>query len=194
MSNVGRPKNSKYKIEDYIGQTINRWTIIGFSHLNNKGEQYWDVKCSCGNTAKTRVYPLVKGKSCGCKSCRPQSTIMVLEGWNPSMVFSSQYYYSIMSGASIRNLEFLVSPTYINELFIKQKGKCALSDIDLTFSKRFKNHDGNASLDRIDSKLGYIEGNIQWVHKTINSMKLNLDENVFLDFCRKITIKNFNLL
>jgi hypothetical protein len=46
---------------------------------------------------------------------------------------------------------------------------------------------GTASLDRIDSKLGYIPGNIQWVHKTINRMKVNLPEEDFVYFCRLIT-------
>ena len=42
-----------------------------------------------------------------------------------------------------------------------------------------------ASLDRIDSKLGYILGNIQWVHKQINEMKMDLAE---VDFLRWVKI------
>jgi hypothetical protein len=38
-------------------------------------------------------------------------------------------------------------------------------------------------LDRIDSEKGYTLENIQWVHKTINQMKMNMKENDFIQFC-----------
>lgn len=41
-----------------------------------------------------------------------------------------------------------------------------------------------ASLDRIDSKIGYIEGNVQWVHKDINKMKNSHTHATFLQWCR----------
>jgi hypothetical protein len=47
-----------------------------------------------------------------------------------------------------------------------------------------------ASLDRIDSSKGYIEGNLQWLHKRINIMKGNMSEKEFLDFCESVTLKN----
>ena len=43
-----------------------------------------------------------------------------------------------------------------------------------------------ASLDRIDSKKGYIEGNIQWVHKDINRMKWAFNEDYFIKLCNNI--------
>lgn len=188
MNKVGRPAKSRYNINDYIGKNVNKWKILGFSHLNNKGEQYWDVQCICGTLSKIRVYPLIKGISIGCRFCRPQSTPLKLpENWKEDISFSHQYYNSIMNGALIRNLEFSVSPSYLNELFINQKGYCKYSRLELLFAKRFKDFSGNASLDRIDNKKGYIEGNVQWIHKTINRMKLDLEEKEFLNFCKLIT-------
>lgn len=184
---VGRPSGSKYNIDNYIGKTINRWKVLSFSHLNNKGEQYWNVQCQCGTESKVRVYPLIKGVGKGCKKCRPQSTPLSLpEGWSSDILFSPYYYRAIEYGAISRKIEFSVSPEYLNTLFLQQKSKCALSGIELTFSKKFKSHDGSASLDRIDSTKGYIPGNVQWIHKTINAMKMNLDEVVFIYFCKKI--------
>lgn len=43
-----------------------------------------------------------------------------------------------------------------------------------------------ASLDRIDSSKGYIEGNVQWVHKRINKMKLDDSDTEFIEWCRLI--------
>jgi hypothetical protein len=44
-----------------------------------------------------------------------------------------------------------------------------------------------ASLDRIDSSKGYIEGNLQWVHKNINMLKGNMLDNTFIEWCHKIS-------
>lgn len=42
------------------------------------------------------------------------------------------------------------------------------------------------SLDRIDSSKGYIPGNIQWVHKDVNSLKSNFDEEESIKWCTMI--------
>lgn len=78
---------------------------------------------------------------------------------------------------------------YIWELFIKQNRKCIYSGIELQFAKDSSvagRRSQTASLDRIDSTKGYEIGNVQWVHKTVNKMKQNLDEKVFLEFCNLI--------
>jgi len=40
-----------------------------------------------------------------------------------------------------------------------------------------------ASLDRIDSSLGYIKDNIQWVTTDLNMAKRNMDNQKFIDMC-----------
>jgi hypothetical protein len=51
---------------------------------------------------------------------------------------------------------------------------------------------GTASLDRIDSKLGYNINNIQWVHKDVNTIKWDLSHDKFIEICQIITerVKN----
>ena len=60
-------------------------------------------------------------------------------------------------------------------------GRCCLSRVKLTLGK-------DASLDRVDSKKGYIKGNIQWVHKTVNLMKSNIPQEIFLSFCKQVAL------
>lgn len=43
-----------------------------------------------------------------------------------------------------------------------------------------------ASLDRIDSSKGYLENNVQWVHKDINWMKQDYSHEEFLQYCKLI--------
>jgi hypothetical protein len=42
-------------------------------------------------------------------------------------------------------------------------------------------------MDRINNKIGYVEGNIQWVHKHINMMKNSHSEEYFLEICKAVT-------
>lgn len=99
---------------------------------------------------------------------------------------SGSYWRKAKDGAKTRGLPFRVSMEYAWKKFIRQKRKCALSGIKLKFNSRFGVWDGNASLDRIDSSKGYIEGNIQWVHRDINRMKTNLKQSDFIHHCKRV--------
>ena len=103
------------------------------------------------------------------------------------------YLTALKNAAKRRNIEFSVSYEYLWDIFLKQNRKCAYSGIEIFFSRSNIEHingDYTASLDRIDSSLGYVEGNVQWVHKRVNIMKGNMDEQEFFDFCEAITFKN----
>jgi len=42
-------------------------------------------------------------------------------------------------------------------------------------------------LDRIDSKLGYVRGNVQWIHKDLQTMKWDLPEDRFIRLCDEVS-------
>jgi hypothetical protein len=71
------------------------------------------------------------------------------------------------------------------ELYQKQEGKCALSGLPIFFPATNKG-EFTASLDRIDSSKGYIEGNVQWVHKDINIMKNKFPQDYFIKICKLV--------
>jgi hypothetical protein len=100
---------------------------------------------------------------------------------------------SVKTSAKKRGLEFSVSYEYLWDIFVQQERKCAYTGIEIFFSRdniEHVNGDYTASIDRIDSSKGYIEGNIQWVHKRVNVMKGNMTHQEFLDFCEAITYQN----
>ena len=72
-------------------------------------------------------------------------------------------------------------------IFLKSAVNISISGIDLFFTKGKLR--GNASLDRIDNNNGYIKNNVQWLHKDINRMKSNFNQDYFLTLCRKIILK-----
>lgn len=102
---------------------------------------------------------------------------------------SESEFRRIQIGAKKRNLEFSITIEYIWELFIKQNRKCALSGQEIYFGKNRKDErHGNktASLDRINNKIGYIEGNVQWIHKDINFMKHAYEQEYFIKICEMV--------
>jgi hypothetical protein len=75
------------------------------------------------------------------------------------------------------------------ELLIeKQNKKCALSGLELKFPEfGEKATKQTASLDRINSDLGYVKSNIQWLHKDVNKIKWELSQIRFIELCKLIT-------
>lgn len=84
-----------------------------------------------------------------------------------------------------RKMKFNITVEYIESLLEEQDFKCKLTGIKLTYDGYNKSF--NASLDRIDSTIGYVKGNVQWIHKDVNLMKNNLDEQYFIELCNSVS-------
>lgn len=84
-----------------------------------------------------------------------------------------------------RILEFNIDIEYAWDLYVKQKGYCALTSLPIDFSNNH-NELGTASLDRIDSAYGYVHDNVWWLHKDINRMKWTFTVDKFLELCKLI--------
>lgn len=72
---------------------------------------------------------------------------------------------------------------------MEQRGLCAISGVKIDFHSGSKR---TASLDRIDSRKGYIKNNLQWVHKRVNIMKHKMDDLEFIDWAHKISNFQYN--
>jgi hypothetical protein len=164
-----------------IGEVYDKLTIINFQI--NKNIRYAVCQCECGKIVN-KLPSLLKNKNitnnCGCTH---------RGGWQGYGEISKSDFLSIKNGAKSRGLEFKISIEYLWDLFLKQQRKCALSGVLIEFG--FKRNDlSTASLDRIDSAMGYIEGNVQWVHKKINIMKMQHSQEHFIYMCKLVSDYN----
>jgi hypothetical protein len=100
---------------------------------------------------------------------------------------SGSRMYWLMSQAEHRGFSFSVSKEYLWGLFKSQNGACALSGVPLIIGQGSIRQGVTASLDRIDSSKGYVEGNVQWVHKDVNKIKWGFDQDYFLSMCDRIS-------
>jgi hypothetical protein len=99
---------------------------------------------------------------------------------------SKTYWSQIKLNAKNRNIDIDISIEYVWKLFQDQNGQCKLSGMKISLNLK----DHTASLDRIYSSKGYIEGNIQWVHRDVNLMKNKFSQDYFLELCDKINNRN----
>lgn len=95
--------------------------------------------------------------------------------------------------AKERNLVWELDPKYLFELYTLQNGKCAITGIDIHLSTTINTQNNldrtlhTASLDRIDNSVGYVIGNVQWVHKTINKIRRDLSVQDFVFWCTLVS-------
>jgi len=72
------------------------------------------------------------------------------------------------------------------EIWENQDGICVYSGVKLLHPNEEGNNLNTASLDRIDSKLGYIKGNLQFVSIICNQAKNNLSHEEMMEFIKII--------
>jgi hypothetical protein len=116
--------------------------------------------------------------------CRNKGFIKRFKGYGE---ISGYYIASVRRNAINTNKVFAVDAKYLWGLFLEQNRKCALSGIEISFptvnTKCNRKELATASIDRIDNKLGYIIGNVRWVHKIVNAMRSKLSDDEFIDWC-----------
>ncbi len=134
----------------------------------------WNCLCDCGEERVVVQNFLRNGTVTACVRCSRG----ILNTYGDIPV---SHWDNIRSCARKRSLEFGITAKYIWGLFQLQGGKCAISGLPLSISSPI-----TASLDRIDSKLGYLPDNVQWVHRDVNFMKSDHIQAEFIALCTTI--------
>jgi len=151
----------------------------------------WLVRCVCGKMIRMTASDFVKKpkkegqapRSCGC--IRKRNRSFKYKGFGD---LSGTRWRAINAKARDRGITFEITIEYVWQLFLSQQKRCALTGVLLTMSpSSVVAGASTASLDRIDSNLGYVEGNVQWVHTAINFMKHSLPEDDFVKWCVLVT-------
>ena len=76
-----------------------------------------------------------------------------------------------------------IDEDHLVEVWAKQGGKCIYTNIPMIMpNSNTAKQPHTGSLDRIDSSIGYLRGNIQFVCYSINVAKNDFDEETFKSF------------
>lgn len=170
------------------GDIFNSLQTISSNRLTLPYEtgEAWLCRCLlCNNEITVYSWLLRNGdrKDCG-KHCIKEEN----SGWTGYKDISGTFWRRAEKGALSRNLSFNITKELVWETYEKQNKKCALTGIDISFYHHKKKRIyATASIDRINSKIGYEIDNIWILHKDVNIMKWDFDVNYFIDICRQIS-------
>lgn len=178
--------NTTGKIILTPGSVFGSWTILeeSLNRSTNRQVKYL-CRCGCGLEAEISGHNLRKGFSTSCRSCQHnrRKKHQSFEDINGS------YLTKLESHAKTRGIPCdLTVPDLYNQ-WVDQKGNCALTGWALTLKRGSRDSDATASVDRIDSSGSYTIQNIQWVHKLVNRVKTDLDNDLFIQVCKAVSTK-----
>ena len=171
---------------DITGKRFGNLTSVKFAYHDKV--EYWYFKCElCHTDGVRRKTDVMRGKikSCGCHKNKGSNNGQ----WYGYEELNGRTFGHYKKGAKKRNIEFNVTIEYLWDVYIKQNKKCPYTGVELILSPKTSDNrtPENASLDRIDSSKGYIEGNVQWVLKKVNNMKNDMSHDEFIELCSSIS-------
>jgi hypothetical protein len=102
------------------------------------------------------------------------------------------FYRESRKGATRREISFQLTEDEFRNIWKKQKGKCALSGIDLTLEHGSIStpNPTRMSIDRIDSEYGYTASNVQLITWQLNSAKNVWSNQQLIEVCKLVAAKN----
>lgn len=118
-----------------------------------------------------------------CRSCSSHSNNF--KGKHHSIPYT--WFSMKQKGGISRGYQWDLTIEDIWSMYEAQEGVCALSGVPIGWAE--KGLTATASIDRIDSSEGYVLENVQLVHKDINFMKQQFDQEYFINMCKAVADK-----
>ena len=164
-----------------IGDKYKSWTVIGGPKLSDYGSQLYEVQCDCGTVKWVQANELTNpNRNFKCAKCAAKERGAAQAERNGKVgELTLTRFTKLQRSAEKRNIEFLVSLEYLSNLYESQNHICAITG-------RHINSIDEASLDRIDSSKGYIEGNVQWTTYQANVSKHIMTMEELYQFCKDV--------
>jgi hypothetical protein len=182
----------KLDASKYVGQTFGY--LVGLSVRsyrlpNGKLTNKVLCQCRCGSQREIFTSSLTQGRSrsCGCDKSRfARITGDRNAQFKGIKELRASLWNAYKRSARTREIPFDITMAYAWSVYELQNGCCAISGEVIGFGPRTRTQNTSASLDRIDHACGYVEGNVQWVHKRVNMMRNASSVADFVEWCRKI--------
>ncbi len=165
-------------IEKAIGKRSGTLTVESVEFKETDGgtsEYFYNCSCSCGGKHTTLMKTFVAGKCSSCPNCRTSCKRIITNKIKYKNFADFKTY--LKACAKKRKVDFDLDKDFLEDLLKKQNGLCYFSGVPISLD------DSTASMDRVDSSLGYTKDNVQWVHRVVNFMKNELSQEDFIKWC-----------
>lgn len=148
------------------------------------------TKCKKYKPMTSKFFPRRNNVKCGygshCKECEDcEKERKKIKRATQEINDRDRFLSRLLSGCKTRalknNIPFDLTKEQLIELFEKQNGKCALSNLEMQTVIKAGKNPFNVSIDRINSL-----SNIRLVCNSINTMCSNLSDEEFLSFCKAV--------
>lgn len=100
------------------------------------------------------------------------------------------YLKVVRKNSKSKERDFNIDCEYLKRLWCEQNGICPFTNQKLTLrthsNNDVKKYPYQASLDRIDSSIGYVKGNVRFVALIYNYAKNTFSDDDVIDFCLKV--------
>lgn len=172
------------KIVDLTGNRYNKLVVIKRLTSTRDGSRLYLCQCDCGKQVSVTGRHLNRKNntigSCGCLKYRKGKDH---PDWKGVGDISGDWWSTrvVRSGSLRKHLHSDITKEYAWDLFLKQDRRCHFTGLSLEIHEK-----GSASLDRIDNTIGYVEGNVRWVHKDINFMRRVYEDDYFIEMCKLV--------
>jgi aspartate/methionine/tyrosine aminotransferase len=110
--------------------------------------------------------------------------------WNGCGLIGKTYWNHVVRSAKERNFCFEITIEEAWQQFVKQGGRCSLTNWPICFAPPSNPTGATASLDRINSLGNYTLDNIQWLHKDVNYMKNDYEQSRLIEVAHAIAANN----
>lgn len=176
------------KRRDHKGQKYYHLTLLYHTRSGGAGKGiYWMARCDCGNIKEVRGSEAALGKIKSCGNCRYHTDMLStaaadgakLRGWTKAVKLQHLRY---IKSAVKRGIEWRLSPEEFLKIIKRDCNYCHAEPriYEGKFSKGGRTVKTLMNgIDRINSSLGYVDGNVVPCCGTCNKMKMAMDESAF---------------
>lgn len=170
-------------MSDLTGETFGQLYILNRHSSLNKQARYL-VQCKNCDKVYDLATSTIKKNINGCSDCARANQAKGNESlsWSGGKYIPAIFLSNVKRSARKRSIPCEVSIDELDLIWSLQDGICAYTGRKLSLETGKL----TASLDRIDSSVGYQADNVQFTHKSVNIMKWALPEEEFLQFVSEI--------
>ncbi len=186
---VNRIPKPQRRIQIPVGTTFDRWTVIGAGVMRERNGRavatYFPCRCACGTERLVWGWGLRAGVCRGC-GCRKRGSVKPGLRKKRGEHARNQIYCRYVADAARKGREFALTRERFFELI---RGRCHFCGVPpaTLFTRRCCNGPIRFNgIDRLDSKKGYVEGNVVSCCKSCNRKKMNDSVRQFLAWARRI--------